>query len=71
MIVYTSISMLAGLAFGQSGDRVGRWRGDCLSKAVPSGKLPSAPLLGNGYAGVVLGTQGHAPGLHALDLWLK
>ena len=43
---------------------VGRWVGSI--PGLPNSKLPDAPTLGNGYAGVLLGSSGAE-----LELWLN
>ena len=56
-------------AVARSDDRVGRWSGPITG--LPNGKLASAPLLGNGYVGVVLGSQRGAGAGTNLDLWIN
>ena len=50
---------------------VGTWK--TTIGGVPNSKLPDAPSLGNGYAGVVLadGPFDSLPSLGSVDLWLN
>ena len=50
---------------------VGRWAGSI--PGLPNSKLPDAPTLGNGYAGVLLGTSSEAAGASTttVELWLN
>ena len=73
MLLYAVVLLGGWLDLSQSfgppsgSEPVGHWAGSITG--LPNTKLPDAPTLGNGYAGVLLGASG-AP-TNSVDLWLN
>ena len=66
-----ALALLSMAAGGWAALPVGVWNGSI--SGVPNHKLPDAPTLGNGYAGVLLadGPFDSSPTLRTVDLWLN